>query len=118
MLGADMLGHCGAGGHGQQNADGDDGGDEDVADPTATNGMRTEADYRARIDTLIERMHDAPLAEGSCEVLVPGEPEDRIEAERRRKGIPYSPSEVAALQDEAKRAAIQPLVLSDRPIGT
>ncbi len=27
---------------------GDDGGDEDVADPTATNGMRTEADYRAR----------------------------------------------------------------------
>ncbi len=27
---------------------GDDGGEEDVADPTATNGMRTEADYRAR----------------------------------------------------------------------
>lgn len=26
----------------------DDNGDEDVADPTATNGLRTEADYRAR----------------------------------------------------------------------
>lgn len=26
----------------------DDGGDEDLADPTATNGLRTEADYRAR----------------------------------------------------------------------
>ena len=27
---------------------GDDSGDEDVTDPTATNGLRTEADYRAR----------------------------------------------------------------------
>jgi len=77
----------------------------------------TEDDYRARIDTLIERMKASPPAEGFTEVLVPGEPEDRIEAERRRAGIPYAASEVAALQDEAKRAGIQPLVLSDRPIG-
>jgi LDH2 family malate/lactate/ureidoglycolate dehydrogenase len=48
---------------------------------------------------------------------VPGEPEDRFEAERRRSGIPYAAGEVAALQDEAKRAGIQPFVLSDRPIG-
>ena len=49
---------------------------------------------------------------------MPGEPEDRHEAERRRAGIPYAASEVTALQDEAKRAGIQPLVVSDRPIGT
>ena len=31
-------------------------------------------------------------------------------------GLVYD-SEVAALRDEAKRAGIQPLVISDRPIG-
>jgi L-2-hydroxycarboxylate dehydrogenase (NAD+) len=78
----------------------------------------TEEAYRARIDTLIDRVKSAPLAEGFSEVLVPGEPEDRHEAQRRRSGIPYAASEVKALQDEAKRASIQPLVLSDRPIGS
>jgi LDH2 family malate/lactate/ureidoglycolate dehydrogenase len=78
----------------------------------------TEAEYRARIDTLIERMRAAPTAEGFGEILVPGEPEDRHEAERRKSGIPYAASEVAALQDEAKRAGVQPLVASDQPIGT
>jgi LDH2 family malate/lactate/ureidoglycolate dehydrogenase len=78
----------------------------------------TEDQYRARIDTLIDRVKSAPLAEGFSEVLVPGEPEDRYEAQRRKSGIPYAASEVNALQDEAKRASIQPLVLSDRPIGS
>jgi LDH2 family malate/lactate/ureidoglycolate dehydrogenase len=78
----------------------------------------TEEQYRARIDTLVDRMKSAPLAEGSSEVLVPGEPEDRYEAQRRKSGIPYAASEVKALHDEAKRASIQPLVLSDRPIAT
>lgn len=78
----------------------------------------SEADYRVRMDTLIERMRSSPTAPGFDEILIPGEPEDRIEAARRRTGIPYAPAEVAALQDEAKRAGIQPLVLADRPIGT
>ena len=78
----------------------------------------SEQDYRARMDTLIERMHDAPKAHGVAEILVPGEPEDRYEAGRRKSGIPYAASEVAALQDEANKAGIQPLVVSDRPIGT
>ena len=77
----------------------------------------SEQDYRARMDTLIERMHDAPKAHGVAEILVPGEPEDRYEAERRKSGIPYSANEVAALQDEARKAGVQPLVVSDRPIG-
>jgi LDH2 family malate/lactate/ureidoglycolate dehydrogenase len=76
----------------------------------------SEDDYRARIDTLVDRIKSAPLAEGFTEVLVPGEPEDRHEAQRRKAGIPYAASEVKALQDEAARAGIQPLVFSDRPI--
>ncbi|MBM3526590.1 MAG: Ldh family oxidoreductase [Alphaproteobacteria bacterium] len=77
----------------------------------------TEEQYRARIDTLIERMKASPLAEGVSEVLVPGEPEDRVEAERRRKGIPYASAEVSSLLDEAGRAGVQPLVFSDRPMA-
>jgi LDH2 family malate/lactate/ureidoglycolate dehydrogenase len=77
----------------------------------------SERDYRARMDELIARVRAVPTAEGSDEILLPGEPEDRIEAERRKSGIPYAAAEVAALQDEAKRASIQPLVLSGRPIG-
>jgi LDH2 family malate/lactate/ureidoglycolate dehydrogenase len=77
----------------------------------------TEDDYRARIDTLIDRVRAAPRAGGYAEVLLPGEPEDRIEEERRKRGIPYAASEVAALQDEAKKAGVQPLTISDRPIS-
>jgi LDH2 family malate/lactate/ureidoglycolate dehydrogenase len=78
----------------------------------------SEKDYRARIGTLIERVRAAPRAEGFDEILLPGEPEDRHEAERRKSGIPYAAAEVAALQDEAKKAGIQPLVTADRPIGS
>ena len=77
----------------------------------------TEADYRARMDTLIERMRAVPKAEGTDEILLPGEPELRYEAERRQRGIPYAASEVKALQDEARKAGIQPLVVADKPIG-
>ncbi len=77
----------------------------------------SEQDYRARIDTLAERVRAVPKAEGFDEILLPGEPEERIEAERRRTGIPYAAAEVAALQDEARKAGIQPLVTSGRPIG-
>ena len=77
----------------------------------------SENDYRARINTLIARVRAAPRAEGFDEILLPGEPEDRHETERRKGGIPYAASEGAALQDEAKKAGIQPLVTADRPIG-
>ena len=50
-----------------------------------------EEDYRARMDTLVERVRDCPKAEGFDEILIPGEPETRLEAEHRRTGIPYSP---------------------------
>ena len=76
----------------------------------------SEDEYRARMDALIERVHTAPRAEGFNEILLPGEPEDRHEARRRRGGIPYVASEVAVLNNEAKRAGVQPLVVSDKPI--
>jgi len=75
------------------------------------------ADYRARMDTLIERVRACPKAEGCDEILIPGEPETRLEAEHHRTGIPYAPNEVATLQAEAARAGIAPLAVSEHPLG-
>src|ERR1700704_3292 len=44
----------------------------------------SEDDYRARMDTLVERVRAVPKAEGFDEILIPGEPEVREEAERRK----------------------------------
>jgi LDH2 family malate/lactate/ureidoglycolate dehydrogenase len=76
-----------------------------------------EENYRDRMDTLIERVHACPPAQGFDEVLTPGEPERRHEEERRRRGIPYSANEVAPLQEEAAKAGIAPLDVSPNPLG-
>ncbi len=68
------------------------------------------------LDTLIERVHACPTAQGFDEVLMPGEPERRHEEERRRRGIPYSANEVAPLQEEAAKAGIAPLNVSPKPL--
>jgi len=73
--------------------------------------------YRERMDTLVQRVRDCPKADGFDEILIPGEPEAREEEIRRREGIPYGASEVAALQREAASAGVDPLVLSNGPIG-
>ena len=74
--------------------------------------------YRDRMDTLVQRVRDCPKAEGFSEILIPGEPEQRHEDERRRHGIPYSAVEVAALQAEAARAGVAPLAVSNGPVGS
>jgi LDH2 family malate/lactate/ureidoglycolate dehydrogenase len=76
-----------------------------------------EGDYRARMDTLIGRVRTAPTAAGFDEVLVPGDPERRHEAARRRDGIPYSSAEIAALQEEAAKAGVAPLAVSWQRLG-
>jgi uncharacterized oxidoreductase len=46
------------------------------------------ADFDAQVAALLDWVRSAPLAAGAKEVLVPGEPESRIERERRANGIP------------------------------
>ena len=77
----------------------------------------SEEDYRARMDTLVERVRGVPKAQGFDEILIPGEPEARLEAQHRRTGIPYSPHDLAPLNDEAAKAGVQRLPVSDRPLG-
>jgi LDH2 family malate/lactate/ureidoglycolate dehydrogenase len=59
--------------------------------------------YRAEVDRLIDGVRALPAAEGVAEVMVPGEPEDRTEAERRRDGIPLPVGTVGNLRSVAAR---------------
>src|SRR5262245_43043250 len=77
----------------------------------------TEEDYRARMDTLVERVRGVPKAHGFDEILIPGQPEARLEAQHRKTGIPYSPHDLAPLHTEAAKAGVQRLAVSDRPLG-
>jgi LDH2 family malate/lactate/ureidoglycolate dehydrogenase len=74
-------------------------------------------EYGARMDALITRVRAGPTAQGFAEILIAGEPELRHEAERVRRGIPYSRSEIADLQREAARAGVAALTVSDRPLA-
>jgi LDH2 family malate/lactate/ureidoglycolate dehydrogenase len=77
----------------------------------------TEEEYRARMDTLVERVRAVPKAQGCDEILMPGEPEARLEAQHRKSGIPYSPHDLAPLNTEAEKANLQRLPVFDRPLG-
>jgi uncharacterized oxidoreductase len=46
------------------------------------------ADFHRQVAALFDWAKSAPLAPGAREILVPGEPEARLEAERRARGIP------------------------------
>ena len=71
----------------------------------------SEADYRARIDTLIDRMKAVAagrrLRRGAGAGRARGPPRGRSAA---RPAFPMRRAKCKALQDEAKRAGIQPLV--------
>jgi LDH2 family malate/lactate/ureidoglycolate dehydrogenase len=73
-------------------------------------------EVRARMDVLVERIKACPKAEGFDEILMPGEIEAREEAKRRKGGIPYAASEIAALEQEAKRAGVAMPALSPKPL--
>jgi LDH2 family malate/lactate/ureidoglycolate dehydrogenase len=74
-------------------------------------------EYLKRMDRLVQRVHAQPAAEDFDEVIMPGETERRLEASRRRTGLPYHAKEVAALQKEAAKAGLPALPVSNAPLG-
>ena len=70
-------------------------------------------EYSRRMDTLVQRVHACPTAEGFDEVIMPGERERRLEADHRRIGVPFHAKEVAALQEAAAKAGLPPLPVSN-----
>lgn len=76
----------------------------------------TREDFLHRMDTLVQRVHEGPKAEGFDEILMPGELESRLEATRSRAGIPYNAIDIAALQKEAAAAGQPPLPVVGSPL--
>lgn len=72
-------------------------------------------EYHARIDKLTEAVRGAPRAEGFDEILMPGEREFRLERRNRRMGVPVGPVELKGLNEAAKRAGVEPIVVADKP---
>jgi LDH2 family malate/lactate/ureidoglycolate dehydrogenase len=63
--------------------------------------------YAAHVDTLIDALKALPPVEGVKEVLVPGEPEDRVHAERLRDGIPLPEGTARNLRAVADRFGVK-----------
>ena len=67
--------------------------------------MRLE-DFEARMDDFVERIKVLPRAAGVDEVMMPGEPEQRREDERRLTGVPITDNVLTDLMKEAEVAGL------------
>ncbi len=62
--------------------------------------------YRANADAIVDGIKALPTAEGFSEVLVPGEPEDRVQAERAKSGIPLPEGTLLKMKSASERFGI------------
>ena len=65
-------------------------------------------EYRARMDALAARAKSCPPVAGGGEILFPGEPEARLETERRRNGIPLAREDLDGLATAARELGLPP----------
>jgi len=63
--------------------------------------------YKDHVDTLIDCLKALPPAEGVQEVMVPGEPEDKVHEERLRNGIPLPEGTARNLRTVAQRFGVK-----------
>jgi uncharacterized oxidoreductase len=64
-------------------------------------------EFHAQVAALLDWVRSAPLAAGAEEILIPGQPEARLEAERRARGIAIDDEtwrQIVAARDEAVEA--------------
>jgi LDH2 family malate/lactate/ureidoglycolate dehydrogenase len=66
----------------------------------------SRADYDSRMDEFYERAQALPKASGVDEILMPGEPEVRKEADRRANGIPLTDNVLVDLNEVAKQRGL------------
>jgi LDH2 family malate/lactate/ureidoglycolate dehydrogenase len=67
------------------------------------------SDYAKRMESLITRAKEGRRAAGFDEILMPGEPEERLANSRRRQGIALNRTERTLLAEEAKLVGTPPL---------
>jgi LDH2 family malate/lactate/ureidoglycolate dehydrogenase len=63
--------------------------------------------YKESVDLLIEAQKSLPKAEGVAEIFVPGEPEHRIEEQRKKNGIPLPAGTINNLRAVARRFGVK-----------
>ncbi len=66
-------------------------------------------EFTARMEKLVGMMKTTPTAPGFDEVLVAGDPEWRIEAERKANGIPIASGNWDLLVKAAQRVGVEPI---------
>jgi LDH2 family malate/lactate/ureidoglycolate dehydrogenase len=71
--------------------------------------FRNYEDYVRDMKKLKMRIKSSKPAKGFKEVLLPGEPEERIAEERKKKGIPLDEGTIEELSRVAKELNIDPL---------
>ena len=64
-------------------------------------------EFLARMDEFVAAVKTQPRAAGFGEILIPGEREARIEAERRHQGIPLPPEVIGSLRAEAAALGLE-----------
>jgi hydroxycarboxylate dehydrogenase B len=64
------------------------------------------ADFHTQVAALLDWVRSAPLAAGATEILIPGEPEARMERERRAAGVPIEDATWRQIQDVAVEAGV------------
>ena len=68
--------------------------------------FRDYEEYTRNLKRIIHEIKNCKTVEGFSEVLLPGEPEERVYEERRRSGIPIDPEVSRLLKEVAKRLDI------------
>jgi LDH2 family malate/lactate/ureidoglycolate dehydrogenase len=65
-------------------------------------------EFRARVERLVENIKSTPTAAGYDEVMVAGDPEWRLEEQRRRDGVPLGAGTWEALLKAGERVGVLP----------
>ena len=70
-------------------------------------------DFRGRMKYLYERVVGSDKAAGVERIYFPGEIEQLTQREREKSGIPLVQGEIDALNEEARKVGVEPLVIMD-----
>ncbi|MEQ8901564.1 MAG: Ldh family oxidoreductase [Roseovarius sp.] len=74
------------------------------------------SEFRNRMDELVARVKQQPLADGFDEILIPGEREARCARQRETAGIPLTSDVLERLEEEAAVAGVGRLETTSRPL--
>jgi L-2-hydroxycarboxylate dehydrogenase (NAD+) len=105
ILTGSMFG-LGADAHGHRN-----GGVGHLAIAVSPSLFITEAQFGDSVESLVQQLKSAPVAEAGTEVVLPGDPEWKTADERAALGIPVSDELVGQLSSLAAGLGVEPLVV-------